>query len=140
MTFGIGPYANEQFLRMLGLKGRGFTEIALHPALIYPQMVHLLSKATCPILMDVRITNLNYIPNAEVYPPAIPDLYGAAPIGEFVHSLHSSRSRAINWWLLEESNGTSGLLLLFSGWNFYLFLFSSDCWKVQWPVPSPTLR
>ena len=86
MTFGIGPYCNPQFLRVLGILGRGFTDLSLHQELIYDQMVHMLDKASMPILTNVRMfasanPKQNNFPGLKsLYPGGLPDLYGGSPI------------------------------------------------------------
>jgi len=86
MTFGIGPYCNPQFLRVLGILGRGFTDLSLHQELIYDQMVHMLDKASMPILTNVRMfasanPKQNNFPGIKsLYPGGLPDLYGGSPI------------------------------------------------------------
>lgn len=72
---------------MLGLLGRGFTDISLHKDLIFDQMVHMLRKASMPILTDVKFFATGDPPSKrpfpgilDMFPRTLPELYGGSPI------------------------------------------------------------
>eukprot|EP00824_Muranothrix_gubernata_P023846 TRINITY_DN6653_c0_g1_i2.p1 TRINITY_DN6653_c0_g1~~TRINITY_DN6653_c0_g1_i2.p1 ORF type:complete len:733 (+),score=117.11 TRINITY_DN6653_c0_g1_i2:2-2200(+) len=79
MTFGIGPYCNAFFLKMLAEIGRGFSDVALPSNKIYKQITQLLAMAETPILTDVKI-GITGLHGCEVYPFPIPDLFCGAPL------------------------------------------------------------
>eukprot|EP00002_Diphylleia_rotans_P011688 TRINITY_DN2303_c0_g1_i10.p1 TRINITY_DN2303_c0_g1~~TRINITY_DN2303_c0_g1_i10.p1 ORF type:complete len:636 (+),score=128.96 TRINITY_DN2303_c0_g1_i10:389-2296(+) len=77
-TFGIGPYCNAYFLKMLALLGRGFSDVALNPELIFSQISRLFEKAQAPALTNVEVGVKSG--KCEIYPFPIPDLFIGAPL------------------------------------------------------------
>jgi len=90
-TFGIGPYANQYFLKQLAEQGRGKCDICLYSPSIKPQIDALMSATNRPILSDISVS-LPFLqgPNSRLDTSpalhAIPDLTMGAPVlltGEF---------------------------------------------------------
>lgn len=54
-TFGIGPFCNKYFLKMLACEGRGHSDVCLTNATIASQMGQLMSKTMGPVLVDVSL-------------------------------------------------------------------------------------
>eukprot|EP00164_Ancoracysta_twista_P000880 GFYU01001157.1.p1 GENE.GFYU01001157.1~~GFYU01001157.1.p1 ORF type:complete len:822 (+),score=264.25 GFYU01001157.1:181-2466(+) len=78
-TFGIGPYCNAFFLKMLAQIGRGFSDVALFSERIYQQMSNLLQMTESPILTDVSV-GVQGLKSCDLYPFPIPDLFFGAPL------------------------------------------------------------
>eukprot|EP00004_Rigifila_ramosa_P003261 TRINITY_DN1346_c0_g1_i1.p1 TRINITY_DN1346_c0_g1~~TRINITY_DN1346_c0_g1_i1.p1 ORF type:complete len:703 (+),score=166.52 TRINITY_DN1346_c0_g1_i1:252-2111(+) len=77
-TFGIGPYCNAYFLKMLAMLGRGFDDVALTGESLFAQMTHLFKMLSVPCLMDLTI-GIRAL-DVEVYPYPLPDLFCGKPI------------------------------------------------------------
>eukprot|EP01006_Ploeotia_vitrea_P038491 TRINITY_DN66241_c11_g1_i3.p1 TRINITY_DN66241_c11_g1~~TRINITY_DN66241_c11_g1_i3.p1 ORF type:complete len:629 (+),score=275.17 TRINITY_DN66241_c11_g1_i3:638-2524(+) len=78
LTFGIGKYCNWFFLRMLALATRGFNENVVYAHDIGAKITQLMNMASAPVLTDVGL-GIN-VPNCELYPSPIPDLFVGAPL------------------------------------------------------------
>lgn len=79
-TFGIGPFCNHYFLRMLAMIGRGQYDAALDVDMIEPRMLTLFEKASSLILANIKMDLLDGIDQVEVYPAHIPDLSSEGPL------------------------------------------------------------
>ncbi|XP_027329904.1 von Willebrand factor A domain-containing protein DDB_G0292028 isoform X3 [Abrus precatorius] len=78
-TFGIGPFCNHYFLRMLAMIGRGQYDAALDVDLIEPRMLTLFDKASSLIFVNIKM-DMDDLDELEVYPSHIPDLSSEAPL------------------------------------------------------------
>ncbi|XP_061361590.1 uncharacterized protein LOC133305393 isoform X2 [Gastrolobium bilobum] len=79
-TFGLGPFCNHYFLRMLAMIGRGQYDAALDLNLVEAQMLALFDKASSLILANVKMDILDDLDELEVYPSHIPDLSSEGPL------------------------------------------------------------
>ncbi|HET7342464.1 MAG TPA: marine proteobacterial sortase target protein, partial [Methylomirabilota bacterium] len=78
-TIGIGSAPNSHFMREAARLGRGtFTYIG-SPAEVQVRMLALFAKLEAPALADVEL-ELAGLPDAEVYPWPLPDLYLGEPL------------------------------------------------------------
>lgn len=72
-TFGIGPFCNKYFLKMLACEGRGYSDVCLTNNTIASQMGQLMSKTMGPVLVDVSVA-IDGIDNKCIH------LYPGAPL------------------------------------------------------------
>ncbi|KAI4344623.1 hypothetical protein L6164_011828 [Bauhinia variegata] len=79
-TFGIGPYCNHYFLRMLAMISRGQYDAALDVDVVGPRMLKLYDKASSLILANITIDVFDDLDDVEVYPFHIPDLSSEGPL------------------------------------------------------------
>jgi hypothetical protein len=92
LTFGIGPFANWFFLKMLATIGRGFTDTTVFGEKIYAQMTALLNSASHPLITNISL-DLPQDQNIELYPSPLPDLFLGSPLqisGSFTGSMPTS--------------------------------------------------
>jgi len=78
-TIGIGSAPNSHFMREAARLGRGTFTFIGNPSEVQQKMTALFRKLESPVLADVRI-ELPGVPDAEVLPLPIPDLYVGEPI------------------------------------------------------------
>ena len=78
-TFGIGPYCNHAFLKMLATVGKGQYNQALKMADIKVKMCKMLESACKPILTDITL-GVAGLEDVELYPFPIPDLFVNCPV------------------------------------------------------------
>ncbi|KAK7363316.1 hypothetical protein VNO77_05455 [Canavalia gladiata] len=79
-TFGIGPFCNHYFLRMLAMIGRGRYDATLDADLIEPRMLTLFDKASSLILANIKMDILEDLDELEVYHSHIQDLSSEGPL------------------------------------------------------------
>merc|ERR1711879_185487 len=74
LTFGIGQHCNWYFLKMLGLKSKGWSSGALAQERLVPKMTAMISRASQPVLCepDVQIHGCDSL---ERVPETVPDLF-----------------------------------------------------------------
>ena len=77
-TFGIGPYCNRYFLKMLATVGRGYSDFFLTEGL-EEKMSALIGKASVPVLTDTKLL-ADGSSALELFPSPMPDLYVNAPL------------------------------------------------------------
>lgn len=77
-TFGIGPYANRYFLRMLAQQGRGYTDVCLYPDSLRRKMEKLMARTQAPVLTQITLGVAAQ--DVEVFPNPVPDLFVGAPL------------------------------------------------------------
>lgn len=77
-TFGIGIYCNSYFLKMLAQLGRGYNDINLRGVGLQEGIVALVNRASYPVLTEVTL--MMAVPDAEIYPFPIPDLFVGSPV------------------------------------------------------------
>lgn len=80
ITCGIGPYANEYFLKTMASAGRGFFDRILDGERICEKMSRLLWMAEYPILTDITVNAGSGAGEVSVFPSPSPDLFCGAPI------------------------------------------------------------
>ncbi|KAK7354585.1 hypothetical protein VNO80_20050 [Phaseolus coccineus] len=79
-TFGIGPFCNNYFLRMLATISRGQHVAALDVDLVESQMLQLFDKASSLVLANITADIFNGLNEVEVCPFHIPDLSSDGPL------------------------------------------------------------
>lgn len=80
-TFGIGPFCNKYFLKMLAVEGRGHSDQCLCNETIRSQMSALMSKTMGPVLCNLTLSIDPALDRAvTLYPEALPDLTTGAPV------------------------------------------------------------
>jgi hypothetical protein len=72
-TFGIGPFCNNYFLKMLAKIGKGHHVAAYEEESIEVQFEALFSRASSTILANIELDALEILDEVEVYPHNIPD-------------------------------------------------------------------
>ena len=77
-TFGIGPYCNWYFLKMLSFISKGFNANVMTKEKIQPEIIKLMQQTQLPLLTDVQL--VMQVQDCELYPFPIPDLFGGSPL------------------------------------------------------------
>ena len=96
-TVGIGSAPNSYFMRKAAKYGRGSYTYVGANGQASKVMDEFLHKITRPVLRDVKI---DLPPDAEFYPPFIPDLYAAEPVVVLTKSKQSLNKINISGTLL----------------------------------------
>lgn len=78
-TFGIGPYCNKYFLRMLSNYTSAHHDSCCQAAHLQSQMSVFMDKTYSPILSNIKI-ELTGVSSYKIYPETIPDLALGAPV------------------------------------------------------------
>ena len=78
-TVGIGSAPNTWFMRKAAEVGRGSYTLISDLQNVKKQMLQLFSKLERPVLTDITV-RFNDMPQPELYPATIPDLYAGEPI------------------------------------------------------------
>lgn len=79
LTFGIGSFCNEYFLKMLSAKTRGWQSGCIYPHDLFPKISIMMERAKTPVLTDV-VLEIPQNVGAQVFPETIPDLFVNGPI------------------------------------------------------------
>lgn len=79
LSFGIGSYCNEYFLKMLSSKTRGWHSGCIYPSDLFPKMAIMMDRAKTPILTEVVVEIPDSV-EATVFPETTPDLFVNGPI------------------------------------------------------------
>ncbi|KAL1363967.1 hypothetical protein HN51_012127 [Arachis hypogaea] len=79
-TFGIGPFCNQYFLRMLAVIGRGQHDTALDVDTVQLRMQELLDKASSLVLANITVETFDNWDKVELYPFHLPDLSSTGPL------------------------------------------------------------
>jgi len=87
-TFGIGPYCNKYFLKMLANSGHGYTNHCVNTNGLQAQMQEFVWKTNAPVLRDIEIdfqsfgstTNQLYLQRQYPGTGSVPDLTIGSPV------------------------------------------------------------
>jgi len=85
LTFGIGRYCNEYFLKRLSAETRGWNDGAVYPKDLFPKVTTMMERAKAPILCDVGI-EFGDGQTPTLHPATVADLFVNGPLvisGEF---------------------------------------------------------